>query len=228
MPRIPRGWIIQEEAPFHKIWRGHNKEWNLGSDVEKTKYLSLLTEEKAKDVNPLHALCLMSNHTHEVYTLKNLSSFSNFMRRHHSRYGMYFNRKHKRCGKVAQDRPLTSQIQDEEYEMRVVLYIHANPVRAGICNDAKDYVWSTHTLYAYGKKPKWMKGMPFVFPDWYMALGETMQQRQKVYRQIFDRYLMEYGLRKVPTSVYGTGTYLWEAKRKKEISVKFKAYCASD
>ena len=227
MARVPRSWVIQEGATFHKVWRGHNKEWNLGEASEKLKYLNLLYEEKAKDTSPLRALCLMSNHTHEVYTLKNLPSFSNFMRRHHSRYGMYFNFKHKRCGKVAQDRPLTSQFENEEHEMRAIFYIHANPLRAGICKDAKDYAWSTHKLYAFGVKPKWLKDNVVEFPQWYLDLGKTMEQRQKAYRQMFDRYLLEQGLRKQPLYIYGTGSPAWVLKRHKEISHRFRDYVNS-
>lgn len=173
-------------------------------------------------MNPLHALCLMSNHTHEIYTITDLNEFSGFMRRHHSRYGQYFNYKEKRKGKVAQDRPLTSQIENDEYHMMATFYIHANPVRANICRDAKDFIWSTHRLYAFGKKTKWMKTLNIVFPDWYLNLGETMEERQRVYRQLFEQYLIEYGLKKKPISVFGTGSLIWIDRRRKNILSQFK------
>lgn len=168
--------IHRRGSSFHKVWRGQNKDWNIGDDRKKVKYLDSLQEEKAKDPNPIHAFCLRSKYTHEVYSLKELCSYSNFMRRHHGQHGMYFNLKHKRCGKVAQARPLTSQFENEEHEMRASLYIHSNPLRAGICHDVKDYEWSTHNLYAYGKKTKWLKDQVIVFPLWYMDFGNNNER----------------------------------------------------
>lgn len=227
MPRLPRSWTLQEGASLHKVWRGHNKEFNLGTPEDKLRYLNYLQEEKAKDPNPLHAFCIMGNHSHEVYTLKDLPKFSNYMRQHHARYGLVFNKRHKRCGKVAQDRPLTSQFENDQHEMRAVLYIHANPIRAGI-KHGRNYLWSTHQLYAYGKRPKWLKEETIQFPGWYMALGKTMEERQKVYRDIFERYLIDYGYKKEPIVVYGTGSIYWVMARHKSISERFKQYKSSD
>ncbi len=146
--------------------------------------------------NQLYAVTLMSNHTHEVYKIEDVENFSNQMRQHHSKYGLFFNKKHKRCGKVAQDRPKTCLIGDEDHEMRVIFYIHANPVRAKMVRDAKDYYWSTHQLYAYGRKQPWMRHI--VFPGWYLKLGTTMRERQEQYIKLFNRYLKQQGLVYIP------------------------------
>jgi REP element-mobilizing transposase RayT len=193
MPRIPRRLIVFAGYPVHKIWRGHNKEWNLKTPKEKEKYLSLLNDGLGEN-NPLQASTLMSNHTHALYWTTDPSLFSNQMRSHHSKYGRYFNKKHQRCGKVAQDRPKTCLIEEDTHYMCAVFYIHANPIRAGIVKDAKDYVYSTHKLYAFGKKEVWMNKIEF--PDWYLALGHNMRERQRNYRKLFDAYLREYGYRK--------------------------------
>lgn len=192
--RIPRSLIVFPGYPVHKIWRGHNKEWNLKTPKEKQKYLSFLKEEIEKfPDNKLQAFTLMSNHTHEIHFIEDPETFSNSMRRHHSRYGAFYNRKHSRCGKVAQDRPRTCLIEDDTYYMRATFYIHANPVRAKMCKDAKNYAWSTHSLYAFGKNNYGIK-LKIGYPDWYMALGKTWTQRRKKYRQLFDAYLREKGM----------------------------------
>jgi len=215
MARMPRHLVLENGLAFHKVWRGHNREWNLGEKDEKLAYLGFLNDELVKQRSSLHALCLMSNHTHEVYTLDQIQEFSSFMRRHHGRYGQFFNKKHRRSGKVAEDRPHTSAIESEGFEMTIVFYIHANPVRAGMVKDAKDYVWSTHQLYAFGRKVPWMKNIKF--PDWYMNLGRTMKERQKKYRELFDAYLREYGLRKQHFTVYGVGDLRWRRARRMAI-----------
>jgi putative transposase len=176
------------------MWKAHNKEWNLEKDSEKETYLSHMNSELKKDeqTNALNAYTVMSNHSHELYFLEDIIEFSNMMRNHHSRYGMYYNRKHKRCGKVAYERPKTCLIEDDDYSMRATFYIHANPVKAGITKNAANYKWSTHKFYAFGKKDEMMKYV--VLPEWYMRLGRTMKDRQRAYRKLFDEYLRELGL----------------------------------
>jgi REP element-mobilizing transposase RayT len=195
MARLPRKLKVLPNHSVHKVWRGHNREWNLGSDYEKATYLEFLNqdlESKKYDHGAfIQALTLMSNHTHEVFLLITPELFSNHMRRHHSRYGAFFNRLKSRCGKVAQDRPHTTLLSDDHHEMLTVFYIHANPIRAGIVKDARNYYWSTHRLYAFGKREPWMRNI--VLPDWYKKLGRTMAQRQREYRRLFARYLSEQG-----------------------------------
>lgn len=140
------------------------------------------------------AICLMSNHTHEVLKINSQQLFSKHMRRHHSRYGMLFNRESNRCGKVAQDRPKTCLIEDISHQMRAIFYIDANPIRAGIVQDPAQYRWSTYKLYAFGKKEPWMRNISI--PDWYKRLGRTAADRQRAYRRLFAKYLKAEGLRK--------------------------------
>ncbi len=196
MPRIPRSITLLPGFAVHKIWRGHNREWNLETNEQKQKYLDILNEElESKQVGAVfNALTLMSSHTHEIPNIELPILFSKHMRRHHSRYGMFFNKLMNRCGKVAQDRPKTCLIADEEHQMKTTFYIHANPVRAGIVRDAKDYYWSTHKLYAFGKRELWMRNIKL--PGWYMKLGRTSEQRQSKYRKLFAGYLMATGNRK--------------------------------
>lgn len=183
------------------MWRGHNRESNLGRDSDKIKYLEFLNEDiqkhKEKVGAILNALTLMSTHDHNIYNILEQKGFSNHMRRHHGRYGQYFNKEYSRSGKVAEDRPKTNLIADDEYLIRATMYVHANPVRAGITKNARDYQWSTHNLYAYGKRASWMRCVQL--PNWYLRLGRTPELRQRRYRQMFERYMAvdhkkEYGL----------------------------------
>lgn len=196
--RIPRGISVQAGYAVHKMWRGHNREWNLETDEEKRKYLEFLNEdlesEKYESGAELNALTLMSNHSHEMVRVSNVVQFSGHMRRHHSRYGAFFNKLHNRCGKVAQDRPKTCLITSDYHEMLATFYIHSNPIRARLVGDAKDYPWSTHRLFAYGTRDWWMVNVKF--PNWYKSLGRTMEERQRNYRKAFDAYLKHSGLRK--------------------------------
>jgi len=218
MPRIPRNLILEEGFQTHKMWRGHNKEWNLSSVGEKSFYLWSLNKLLPKQSNILNAYTLMSNHAHEDYDIKSKNEFYDLMRDHHSRYGMFFNRKHNRQGRVAYDRPKTCLIESDEYSMRTIFYIHANPVKAGITKNAANYIWSTHRLYAFGKRDEFNKYVRF--PRWYMALGKTPQLRQKAYRRLFDAYLREQGfIKQIKQNFLNKnffGSFLWVSDRMKK------------
>ncbi len=170
---------------------------------------------KVKKTNKLQAICIMSNHTHEVYLIEKVHEFSEMLRKHHGKYAQNFNKKYNRSGRVQNDRAKIIQIEDESHEMLAVFYSHANPIRAGIVKDASQYIWSTHMLYAFGKKASWMKAIHFKFPDWYLKLGKTVKERRKVYRSLFDKYLRKYGLIKINHNIYGFGSADWLSLRRK-------------
>jgi hypothetical protein len=182
---------VQAGHAVHKTWRGHNKEGNLGEDADKRRYLDFQREDfQSQRFDPgskLNAFTLMTNHAHELFAIEVPKLFSNHMRRHHARYGQYFNQLKERSGKVAEDRPHTTLLESEEQQMIATFYIHANPLRAGMVKDMRNYVWSTHRLYAFGLREPWMQHVSF--PQWYLKLGRTFEQRQRVYRKLFARYL---------------------------------------
>ena len=193
MARVPRRHIIYEGCTVHKVWRGHNKEYNLEQPEWKKRYLSILNHEIEKSDSEIQALTLMDNHTHELPRVGSTKGFSEWMRRHHAKYGMYFNRTNGRSGKVAEDRPKTVLAENDDAVLELILYIHANPFKSRMDRRrAENYQWSTHRLYAYGKRLPWMKNIKFA-PS-YMALGRTMKERQRAYRKMFAGYLADRGV----------------------------------
>ncbi len=195
MARVPRSFTVVANMSVHKVWRGHNREWNLGTDEQKETYVKYLNEdlesEKYEKGATFNAITVMSSHPHEIFSITHPKHFSNYMRRHHSRYGSYFNRTNSRCGKVAQDRPHTTLLENARSEMEATFYVHANPIRANIKN-GRNYKWSTHKLYAFGKKDDWMRNV--TLPKWYLLLGHDPKARQKKYRRLFDQYLRRTGI----------------------------------
>ncbi|MCP4544447.1 MAG: hypothetical protein GY832_45630, partial [Chloroflexi bacterium] len=175
---------------IHKMWRGHNREPVLETDVEKAAYLRNLgntfTDGIKKQVH-WYSYCLMSNHTHEgnrvlgvdtKFGLRaGIRTLGNWMRNGHSRFGAEYNRRHKRQGKVAYDRPKTIEVKDEESILRVMFYGDANPVRAGLVSHPSRYRHSSHRFYAYGETNE--HTVHLTLPPAYLALGDTPKKRQK-------------------------------------------------
>ncbi|MCP4599492.1 MAG: hypothetical protein GY847_02965 [Proteobacteria bacterium] len=189
----------------HKMWRGHNREHVLETDMEKTAYLRHLentfTDEIKKRVQ-WYSYCLMGNHTHEGNRVlcvgsksglrKGIRTLGNWMRNGHSRFGAEYNRRHERQGKVAYDRPKTIEVKDEESVLTVMFYGDANPVRAGLVSHPSRYRHSSHRFYAYGEVNEHTVHM--TPQPAYLALGDTPKKRQKRYRSLCDCYLRKEGL----------------------------------
>ena len=190
---------------IHKIWRGHNREHVLETDLEKNAYLRHLAEtytDEIKQQVQWHSYCLMGSHSHEGDSIKGIGSelelregiaaLGNWMRNGHSRFGMEYNRRHERQGKVAYDRPKTIEVKDEEAFLTVMFYGDANPVRAGLVSHPRLYRHSSYRFYAYGETNQHTRHL--IPPPAYLALGDTPKKRQKKYRSLCDHYLRQEGV----------------------------------
>jgi putative transposase len=202
--RIPRSQTIGVTGVFHKMWRGHNREHVLEGDFNKNEYLRHLGDTYQPEIKARvewHSYCLMGSHSHESGRCKKdesgelapaLRSLGNWMRNGHSRFGAGYNRRNARQGKVAYDRPKTTEIENEQALLAVMFYGDANPVRAGMVSHPSRYRHSSYSFYAYGKTNEHTKHL--VPPPAYLALGETPSQRQSAYRSLCDAYLRDQGL----------------------------------
>jgi len=57
-------------------------------------------------------------------------------------YAQRFNRRHERRGHLFENRFSSWVIHDEEHLRATIAYVLENPVRAGLCTDARDWLWS--------------------------------------------------------------------------------------
>ncbi len=72
-------------------------------------------------------------------------------------YCMYYNRNHKRSGHLFQGRYKNVLVEGESYWNNLSLYIHLNPIRAGIVEKLREYKWSSYHDYVNIKKRnKWV------------------------------------------------------------------------
>jgi REP element-mobilizing transposase RayT len=215
--RVPRAHIIGPGSSFHKIWRAHNREPLLQRHKDKHAYLQALHDDYIKNCSRedfvINVYTLMPNHGHEHDEIINsLKAFSDHMRRAHGKFGLCYNKRHKRLGKVAHDRPKTIRLQDLEAQMYCDLYILANPVRARIIKQPFDIKWkyfSTARYMAYGEKNRYTDMI--TLPNWYLMLGDTPEKRQRKFRRMMDEYLVEKGMKRNPklSSGYFYGKESW-------------------
>jgi len=228
--RLPRKLIVGPGSSIHKIWRCHNREFLLQSHRDKRAYLQAIHDDFlqrcSQDDFAIQSYCIMSNHAHEKDKIKqDLASFSRHMQRAHGLFGLHYNKRHRRLGKIAHDRPKTLLIENDEEDMRCTFYIDCNPVRAGIIKHPTDVLWkdlSSCRYYAYGKKNQYDDMIEF--PQWYQRLGKTARQRQRKYRSLLDKYLVEEGLKRNPkmSRGYYLGGELWKMEMRKKLGEKLK------
>lgn len=141
MPRRPR--VFVEGAVHHVYNRFARGEAVFAGEGEAGRYVRLLREVKERDGFSLLAWCLLSNHYHLVVRGGPVS-LSRSMRSLQGRFSQAFNIRHQRTGPVWQSRFHARPVVEEGYLRRLILYVHANPVRAGLAEDPATYRWCGH------------------------------------------------------------------------------------
>jgi len=214
MARLARFRQLAPRDVNHTVWKGHNGEWIFKSDRHKEAYLKDMDELAADAGFNLFSFCIMNNHDHEIDQPDSVNDYSTLYHNLHSRHAQRYNKDMKRTGAVGNGRPFTTVVQDDEHFMTAMLYLDANPVRAGIVKHAKHYRWGSYNHYAYGKTGPGTKAI--VHPDWYIRLGRTHKLRQKAYRCLFDAYLRREGMLPKPgmSGIHYYGDDEWVESRR--------------
>jgi putative transposase len=144
MPRAARK--KSKSGIYHIILRGENRQQIFADNKDREKLLQTLKEVKEKSGCNIFAYCLMSNHIH-LLIKENKEPLEIIMRRIGASYVYWYNWRYKRCGHLFQDRFKSEAVEEDEYFLTVIRYIHNNPVKAGIVKNASDYEWSSYRDY---------------------------------------------------------------------------------
>ena len=147
MPRSVRK--ISKTGIYHVMLRGINKQLIFEEPADYLKFLDCLFDVKEISGFKLYAYCLMGNHIHML--IKEVDEpLSSIFKRIGARYVFWFNWKYERSGHLFQDRFKSEPIENDEYFISVLLYIYQNPVKAGLCENATDYIWCSRNQLGNG------------------------------------------------------------------------------
>jgi putative transposase len=152
--------------------------------VEDADYLSMLwlMKEISRDQGlKIYAFCLMPNHVHLLLSPTEPNLYD-AMRNLFSRYAMRFNAKYERKGHLFGGPYRQALCLDDGYLLAASLYIHLNPVRAGLAPDPAAYRWTSCRLYCQDPSPE-----SFVDPSFVLNLLSGEADRKAKYRQFLQK-----------------------------------------
>lgn len=145
MPRSAREKV--ENSIYHVCARGNNKQDIFLDDKDREEYLNRLNHYKEKYKVRIYAYCLMTNHVH-ILVYDNNQDISKFMHGLNLSYAIYFNNRHGRVGHLFQERFTSILVKSNTQLLYTSRYIHLNPVKANLVNQAQLYKWSSYKIYA--------------------------------------------------------------------------------
>ena len=138
--------IKSETGIYHVMLRGMNKQQVFLDDEDNRKFLNVVAICKELSGFKLHAYCLMGNHVH-LLIQEGDEPLGKVFKRIGDRYVYWYNLKYKRSGALFQGRYKSIPVNDDEYFISVLRYIHQNPVKAGIADNCGDYIFSSYNTY---------------------------------------------------------------------------------
>lgn len=156
--------------------RGANRQEIFHDDEDCLKFLDVLYIYKLKTEVEIFSWCLMSNHVHLLLKEGN-EEISVTMKRLGVSYVSYYNAKYRTSGHLFQDRFKSENVENLQYLLTVVRYIHQNPLKAGMVKRVDEWRWSSCRQY-YGIQDEGKKLLDpeFVFG---MFSGDSILARER-------------------------------------------------
>jgi putative transposase len=135
-PQLPGGL-------YHLTTRANRGALAYADAYDCSHFITVFARTVGRHTWRCHAYCLMPTHYHLlVETIEpNLSQGMQYL---NGRYALDFNRRHGLEGHLFERRFRCVVVENEGHLLELSRYIVLNPVRAGLCDDPKAWVWSSY------------------------------------------------------------------------------------
>jgi REP element-mobilizing transposase RayT len=153
-----RQWRIEFEGAFyHLLSRGNDGKSIFSDETDRVRFISLLGDLSERFEVNIFAYTLMPNHYHLLLQTRR-ANLSKAMQWFGTTYTRHYNNKNSCRGHLFQGRYKSILVENDAYLVRLLCYIHRNPLRAGLVKRLIQYRWSSYPVYAYGKDhPEWLQ-----------------------------------------------------------------------
>lgn len=130
---------------YHVMLKGIDSR-NIFMDEEDLQFfMEKLIRARELGEFKLYAYCLMDNHVHLL--LKEGEEIGVSIKRITVGYVRYHNQKYGRTGHLFNNRYKSEPVEDQQYLLAVMRYIHNNPVKANMVATQAEYKWSSYQKY---------------------------------------------------------------------------------
>lgn len=140
MARMAR--LVVPHHPHHVTQRGNRRQPVFFDDDDYRVYLDLVRDACDEARTTILAYCLMPNHVHFLMVPSHEDGLRASIAETHRRYTRRVNFREGWRGHLWQGR-FGSVVMDEIHLAAAVPYVERNPVRAGLCERAADWPWSS-------------------------------------------------------------------------------------
>jgi REP element-mobilizing transposase RayT len=137
--------------------RGIEKRRIVDDVADRKNFVMRLAQLSIDTKTSVYAWALMTNHAHILLRSSELG-LSGFMRRLLTGYAISYNRRHRRCGHLFQNRYKSIICDEDAYFKELVRYIHLNPLRGKLVKNLAQldrYRWSGHRILMGKIKNEW-------------------------------------------------------------------------
>jgi len=187
---------VVPECPHHVTQRGSNRTDIFLDRQDREFFLECLRKWSGQTKTRVLAYCLMTNHFHLLLAPGTEQGLGRCLHGITFRYAQYFNWRHRRCGRLWQNRYFSCPVEAGSHLWAVARYIERNPVRAGIVRRVEDWRWSSAEAHTRGTADPALSE-----PGW-LARDELPEYR---------RYLTETGMEEEIRKATSTGRPLGTA-----------------
>ena len=144
---MSRPWRIQfPDAVYHLTARGNNRAPIFLDDRDRREFQALLGQAVSRFQLTVFAFCLMTNHYH-LFLRTARPNLSLALQWLNANYSRRFHRRHGSSGHLFQGRYHAVLVAAESHYLQLSMYLHLNPVRAGLVKNPAHYPWSSFQDY---------------------------------------------------------------------------------